>query len=662
LATSVLGIDTGGTFTDFVLVEEGRVSVHKLPSEAGAPARVAADGLARLGVAQGADVALGTTVATNALLERRGARTALVTTAGFEDVLQLGRQARFDLYALEYVPPEPLVPSDMRIGVRERVGADGAVLEHLSAQELRRVVREVRDRGVDAVAVCLLFSFLNPTHERQVAAALRHALPGCFVTASADVLPEFREFERTSTVAVNAYVGPLVAGYLRAMQEAVGRPVRVMQSSGGSITADLASLQPVRTVLSGPAGGVIGARSVASAAGYEQIITLDMGGTSTDVSVCPGRVLTGRDHVVDSMPVGVPLIDIRTVGAGGGSLARLDVGGALRVGPESAGASPGPACYGVGSEPTVTDANLLLGRVPPDGLLGGRVRLDTERAASALTSVASGMGADLQEAALGVVRVANAIMERALRNVSLEQGYDPREFTLVAFGGAGPQHACALAASLGMPQVLVPPSPGVLSALGVAIADVSRDLSRTVMVTGKAGMHAVAEALDSLEAAGMEEMTAEGFPGGSLAIDRWLDARYAGQSFELAVAWPSEASYDAVTAAFHNEHERRFGYSDPGGVVEIVTARLRLTAPAEIPEPRWERVVTAVAEPEGSTEVWFDDGAVEAALYRRERLRPGDWLTGPALVVQMDATTVVPPGWRGEVDAIRNLILIPEAS
>ena len=662
MTTSVLGIDTGGTFTDFVLVEDGRVSVHKLPSDVGAPARVAADGLAKLGVTQGADVALGTTVATNALLERSGARTALVTTAGFEDVLQLGRQARFDLYALEYVPPETLVPSDMRIGVRERVGAEGAVLEHLSAQEVSRVVQEVRDRSVDAVAVCLLFSFLNPAHERQIAAALRQALPGCFVTASADVLPEFREFERTSTVAVNAYVGPLVAGYLRAMQEAVGPPLRVMQSSGGSVTADLASRQPVRTVLSGPAGGVIGARSVASAAGYEQIITLDMGGTSTDVSVCPGRVLTGRDHVVDGMPVGVPLIDIRTVGAGGGSLARLDAGGALRVGPESAGASPGPACYGVGSEPTVTDANLLLGRVPPDGLLGGRVKLDAERAASALTGVASGMGVDVQEAALGVVRVANGIMERALRNVSLEQGYDPREFTLVAFGGAGPQHACALAASLGIPQVLVPPSPGVLSALGVAIADVSRDLSRTVMVTGAAGMHAAAEVLDSLEAAGMEEMTAEGFSGGSLTIDRWLDARYAGQSFELAVAWPGEASYDAVTAAFHDEHERRFGYRDPGGVVEIVTARLRLTAPADVPEPRRERVVTGVAEPEGSTEVWFDDGAVEAALYRRERLRPGDGLTGPALVVQMDATTVVPPGWRGEVDAIRNLILTPEAS
>ncbi len=659
----VIGIDTGGTFTDFVLVRDGTIVTLKAPSTPDDPARAAVEGMVTLG-SEAAVVVHGTTVATNALLERKGARTALVTTAGFEDVLRLGRQARSELYALEYEAPEPLIAPGRSVGVAERVGADGSVVAALSDADARRVAEAVAALDIEAVAVSLLFSFLRPEHEQRLAAAIERLLPEVFISLSSDVLPEFREYERASTVSANAYVGPLMSGYLGRMQQRLNVPLRVMQSSGGSTPVELARRHPVRTVLSGPAGGVIGGMYVAEAAGFDHVITFDMGGTSTDVALIPGRVQLTTGHTVGTVPIGVPAVDIHTVGAGGGSIARVDAGGALRVGPESAGAVPGPACYGVGDEPTVTDANLALGRLVPEHFVGGSMSLDASRASDAMARVAMAMGAGPTDAALGIVRVANAVMERALRAVSLERGHDPRDFTLVAFGGAGPQHACELAAALDIGRVLVPRYPGVLSALGVAIADVAKDFSRTVMARDEASLASVGDAFAVLEAEGVADLAGEGFAREGLRIERFVDVRYVGQSFELAVRWPERSAnaYADLAAAFHQAHEQRFGYTNPQAPVEVVTARLRVVAATE--RPPLERLQPAFGEApvSGRVEAWFETGSRSVALHEREALRPGHRLAGPALVVQMDATTVLPPGWAGSVDPLGNLILVPEGS
>ena len=654
---STLGIDTGGTFTDFVLIADGDLVVHKLPSTPDDPSRAAVDGTASMALADGSRVAYGTTVATNALLERKGARTALVTTDGFEDVIQIGRQARTRLYDLEYHPPEPLVPPSLRIGVTERVAADGSVVVPLTDAVVADIVLRVRESGADAVAVSLLFSFLHPAHEVTLRDALSNAGLPLFVTASSDLLPEFREFERTSTVVVNAYIGPLMSAYLERLGSLIKHPLSVMQSSGGGTSLAVARREPVRTVLSGPAGGVIGATYVAGLSGFDNIITFDMGGTSTDVALCPGRVQTSTNHAVDGMPIGVPVIDIYTVGAGGGSIARVDKGGALRVGPESAGADPGPACYGRGDEPTVTDANLLLGRMLPERFLGGLMAISPSRAEAAVESIASTMNVSARESALGVVRVANAVMERALRNVSLERGFDPREFTLVSFGGAGPQHGCELAEALGIRSVLVPRYPGVLSALGVAIADSSKEISRTVMVEDVAGFTSAANTIDDLGRHARAALASEGADLTRVSVERAADVRYKGQSFELRLDWPDDASYDVLANAFHSEHEARFGYADHRAPVVIVNVRARAVENAEFPELPEEPGVPYAATPVSTTEIWFSASASSANVYEREALAPGASLDGPALITQMDTTIVVPPGWCGTVDGRRNLLL-----
>ena len=660
MARTLLGIDTGGTFTDFVLVQEGQIAVFKTRSTPSDPSIASVEGIRALQTPPNAEVVHGTTVATNALLQRRGARTAVVATAGFEDLLQIGRQARSDLYALEYEAPVPLAPAELRLGAVERVGADGEAALALSEAEVERVAREVRALGVEAVAVSLLFSFLGPEHERMLGAALARQ-EGLFVSLSSEVLPEFREYERTSTVTVNAYVGPVMDGYLRRLEEGAERKVTIMQSSGGSAPVGLTRVHPVRTILSGPAGGVIGARMVAGAAGYHQIMTLDMGGTSTDVSLCPGEAQVSTSHSVGGLPIGVPAIDIETVGAGGGSIARLDQGGALRVGPESAGADPGPACYGVGVEPTVTDANLVLGRMSPDDFLGGRAQLDAGRAQAAIDSLAAAGQMSREEAAAGVVRVANAVMERAMRSVSLERGFDPRDFTLVAFGGAGPQHACELAQALDIVQVFVARHPGVLSALGAAVGDTVRDYSRTVMARRGADAAKVEEAFAALEAQGRSELTAEGIDPSAVRIERRVDARYVGQSYELSLKRPEVEGRDgllqAVSEAFHAAHGRRFGYSNPTAPVEVVNARVRAVAPTERPAFERRPRVAGAPRPRRMARAWFDGGWRETPVYAREELAPGHAFEGPALVTQMDSTTVAPPGWSAEVDELENIVL-----
>ena len=665
---TVVGIDVGGTFTDIAVLKDGQLTVHKLPSTPQNPSLGIVQGVEEVGIERGdADFVHGSTVATNALLEGKGARTALVTTMGFEDVLEIGRQSRAELYNLEQDRTPTLAPWELRFGLPERIDYTGQILEDLEAQAIEALMTLIGQSGAEAVAVSFLFSFLNPVHEDMVNEALRKLDPRPFISLSSQVLPEFREFERTSTVVVNAYVGQVMSRYLGELEEELGEGLRIMQSSGGSITARLAANQPVRTILSGPAGGVVGAFHVATEAGYQDIITLDMGGTSTDVSLCPGRIKETGSSNVGGHPISVPMIEIHTVGAGGGSIARVDTGGALTVGPQSAGADPGPACYGRGDQLTVSDANLLLGRLRPDRFLGGRLTLDLPRSQGLMGTLAAALGLGEQQAALGILRVVNANMERAIRSISLERGYDPRTFTLVPFGGAGPVHGCELAQELGIPRVLIPARPGILSALGVAIADVVKDYSRTVMLRGAdLERTRLEEEFHGMEGLARTELRQEGLPSDQMTARRFLDVRYVGQSFELTVDYPtsrasrsSEGMARTISDSFYRAHLQRFGYADRGEPVEIVNLRLKLDLLVDKPDLHLETSAGSgldQAELE-RVKVVFRDGELVTPLYQRDLLAAGDRITGPALVVQLDTTTVVPPGWQGDVDSYGNLLL-----
>lgn len=655
--TAILGIDIGGTFTDFVLLQEGVISVHKRLSSPHDPSRSMLAGIGEIMLADDADVVHGSTVATNALLERRGACTALITTEGFADVLEIGRQNRPDLYALVPQKPPPLIPAERRLEVRERVSAQGQVLIPLNPDDLSPLIGRLEALNVESVAVSLLFSFLYPYHEQLVAEALRGRF---FVSLSSEVLPEYREYERTSTTVINAYVAPIMGRYLERVEKGIGgRRLRIMQSNGGVVTAATARMEAARTALSGPAGGVVGAFHAAQMGGFDHAITFDMGGTSTDVALCPGEITRTSDAHIGGLPLRLPIVDIHTVGAGGGSLARVDAGGALLVGPESAGADPGPACYGHGEEPTVTDANLLLGRLHPDHFLGGQMRLYPERAIAAFKRLADAMGVGApEEAAWGVVEVANATMVRAIRTISVERGRDPRIFTLVAFGGAGPLHACALAEALSIPRVLSPRTPGVLSALGMVLADLVKDYSQTVMLSQlalEAGK--LTAAFGSMIERARQDLLNEGIADEAITIARALDMRYVGQSHELAIAEPVDGDW---MAAFHAAHDRRYGYNQPEEPVEIVNIRLK--AIGQGPKPTFEALPEGGPEPTAAfldeAPAWFAlDEPQPTALYTRERLEAGNQLLGPAIIFQLDATTVIPPAWQGVVDRWGNLIL-----
>ena len=667
MTTTVVGIDVGGTFTDIAVLRDGVLSVHKLPSTPADPSVGITAGVRDTGVdIANADFIHGSTVATNALLEGKGGRTALVTTMGFEDVLEIGRQNRADLYDLSMERPEPLAPWQLRFGLPERIDYTGTILDDLTPESIDALVGLLDAAEVDGVAVSFLFSFLNPAHEEILAERLAQLTTRPFISISSRILPEFREYERTSTVVVNSYVGPVMARYLTQLGSVLGQGLRIMQSSGGSITASLAADQPVRTILSGPAGGVVGAFYTGVQAGYPDIITLDMGGTSTDVSLCPGRIKETTSANLGGYPVSVPMIEIHTVGAGGGSIARVDAGGALVVGPQSAGADPGPACYGRGDRITVTDANLTLGRLRSDGFLGGRMTLNQERSQELMTDLAGGVGASSTDTALGIIRVVNSNMERAIRAISLERGYDPREFTLVPFGGAGPMHACELAAELGIPRVLVPGHPGILSALGVAIADVVKDYSRTVMLRGEDLDKArLEEEFHGMEQLARAELMEEGLPADAMVSRRFLDVRYVGQSFELTVDCPSLTGRGDLTRSiaseFYAAHLQRFGYADRALPVEVVNLRLKLELAVDKPhlEPASDGGRDASRAAMGNVEVVFAQGAVDTMLYDRDRLQTGNRIAGPALLLQLDTTIVVPPGWAGEVDPYGNLLLEP---
>jgi N-methylhydantoinase A len=657
-----IAIDSGGTFTDCVWLEDSTLRILKVFSTPADPAQAIAEAVHKIaGEANEIVVLHGTTVGTNTLLQRKGARVAFVTTKGFEDSIEIGRQQRPKLYDFFFEREPALAGAELRFGVDERTSAEGEVLRAPDPDCLAELAKQIGAQKPQAIALSLLFSFANPANEKAVAEALASlSLP---LSVSHQILPEFREYERASTVLVNAYLQPIMQRYLTNLQERAtnrgGKKARifVMQSSGGITALKTAAEQPVRTVLSGPAGGIVGAAAVAGRSGFDRIITFDMGGTSTDVALVDGRPSTTNEAEVAGLPVRVPVLDIHTVGAGGGSLARFDAAGALRVGPESAGADPGPICYGKGERPTVTDANLLLGRLPADQFLGGDFRLDLPRTQNVVARWLKEQGSrlSLEEFAAGVVRVVNANMEKAIRVVSIERGHDPRQFSLVAFGGAGAMHACELAAALRIPRLIVPAYPGALSALGILISDVVKDHSRTVLIrvppSTKAGTKREglpAKKLDAIFGELLREIASE------LKKENWqgravyeasCDVRYRGQGYELNLAYGAD-----LLQRFHAEHKRRYGYSSPEREVEIVTVRLRgrVASPEKLERLKIQAEEGRLREAKGS--VYFEGRRYKAAIMPRSSVRRGKTFRGPAIITEYSATTVIPPGFTFMVD------------
>ena len=625
-----IGIDTGGTFTDFIVVRENDIESFKLRSNPKSPASVILAGLRRIAAPARTEVVHGSTVATNALLERKGARTAFVTTEGFTDLLRIGRQNRPQLYNLTPPLKRHLVPPSLCFGVTERAYFDGSTAKRPSRAELKRLKQRLARAGVQSVAICFLHAYANAENEQLAARTLSGDY---YLCCSHEVSPEFREFERASSTLINAYVGPLMDAYLSELEHGSPHRVSILQSNGGFISTSEARRHAVRTILSGPAGGVVGAGAAAGWSGFERALTFDMGGTSTDVSLWDGKLRVTTESYIDGLPVRVPMLDIHTVGAGGGSIARVDEGGLLRVGPESAGADPGPACYGKGEHATVTDAHVVLGRITSRQFLSGEMEIDTARAEAAVDRVAGTLKSDRIATAEGIVRIANANMERAIRVVSIERGQDPRDFPLVAFGGCGGLHACEMAEELGIRTVIVPRFAGALSALGMLLADRVRDYSASIVDATQIERRFV-----ELERAARRDM-----PGATIV--RMADCRYVGQSYELTIDWGS---------SFHDEHQRIYGYSDPRRATEVITVRVRATILAGKPHrPHFKRSVLK-ANPE-SRRVCTGGKFQSVPVFAREQVRERD-ARGPALVLDYGATTLIPCGWRFHVDRVGNLI------
>jgi N-methylhydantoinase A len=648
---ALLGVDVGGTFTDAVLVAGARVHTAKVPttpSDQSQGVMAAVElvlGQAGAEPSQLARFAHGMTVGTNALLEQRGARTALLATEGFTDVIELARQTRPELYRPCRDRPAPLVPPQLRFAVRERTGP-GGVMPPIDEQALETAVENLAGADVEAVAVALLHSYADASHERQVAHAVGRRLPGVHVSTSHELVNVFREFERTSTTVIDAYLSPLMGEYLRRLQqraEDAGLPEpQIMQSSGGLMSAPAAARHAAWTVLSGPAGGAVGAAYAATLSGHEDVLSFDMGGTSCDVAVVDGgRVRQTAARTIAGRPLQLPMVDVHTVGAGGGSIGWADAGGALRVGPQSAGAEPGPACYGRGGEQaTVTDANLALGYLSPGESLAGGVRLDGEAAMQALGRLGERVGLGPIETAAGIVRVADQEMLRALRVVTVERGVDPRGYALVAFGGAGPMHAARLAEQLEIGRVLLPRAAGVLSALGLVVSESRRDVARSVLLAGESlsedRVEAVVRELGSL--------LDEELPGAEVEVT--FDLRYRGQSFELPVAAPERPSPQLLREAFERANRERYGYVDPEAELELVNVRAAAAAGTATPELQAGTGAGAISSERAA---WFDGRQLQIEVLSGE-LDPGDRVQGPAVCELPEATVVVPPGWRGSVD------------
>ena len=684
-----IAIDTGGTFTDCVWRDRGRLRMLKVFSTPADPSHAIVEALRQIAPQEDFTLLHGTTVGTNTLLERKGARTALVTTAGFEDAIEIGRQARPKLYDFFFDRIEPLVSKDLRFGLNERTAAHGEILTSPTPQELRALADQLAAAKPESIATSFLFSFANPKNELAAALALTSlAVP---LSISHQILPEFREYERTSTVVINAYLQPVMQSYLENLERRAGELVEerrfgaaksgqkigasapaatrsrifVMQSSGGITALSTAAREPVRTVLSGPAGGVIGALTTARASGFDHIIAFDMGGTSTDVSLVENEIKTATDAQIAGLPVAVPMLDIHTVGAGGGSLARFDAAGVLRVGPESAGADPGPICYGRGLQPTVTDANLLLGRLQPKRFLGGDFTLDLDRTRRITQEwlKKQNPSLSLENFAAGVIRVVNATMEKAIRVVSIERGRDPRHFALVAFGGAGGLHACALAEALSIPQVIVPAFPGALSALGILASDVVKDYSRTVLwrVSKKIPAERLRSEFATLEKTAAADFRRESWPD-KAHYHRSVDLRYRGQGYELSLPYTKNLLRD-----FEAEHRRRYGYSHPTREIELVTLRFRAIAKSPHLRITKDNVETGTLARPGRAKlggpsplkapVHFEGKKQETKICSRENLSPTQKYFGPAIIIEYSATTVIPPGKQFHLDEAANLIV-----
>ena len=707
-----IGVDTGGTFTDCVVLKASRIEIRKVFSTPEDATGGILEGVRRLaGNSRRRRPTLihGTTVGTNSVLERRGAPVALVTTAGFEDLIEIGRQNRPRLYDLNVRRDPALVPRTLRWGAKERTAADGKLLARPDAAELARLRRAVKRSRAESVAICFLFSFANSANERSVARALRDL--GLPLSVSHEILPEFREYERLSTVVINAFLAPRLGQYLgrldreakrwfglgrppaggkqqnarlqnaRQQKKKSSAPIFIMQSSGGIATAARAAREPVRTILSGPAGGVVATRWLADRLGIRRVISFDMGGTSTDVCLLDGPARTTHETTLGGLPVAVPVLDVHSVGAGGGSLARLDAGGALRVGPESSGAVPGPICYGRGgTQPAVTDAHLLLGRLDPECFLGGEFPLDAQATQRGFEKFLHGRDGTRKgrqasrmtplELAQGIVAVSNATMEKALRVISIERGHDPREFSLVCYGGAGGLHAAELARSLGLEQVLVPQNPGTFSAMGILLSDIVKDLSQSVLLpVASAGKQTqssrsqklfenLERRLARLEQVARAELRRDQMPDGPVKVARRLDIRYAGQSYELSVPFTRQFG-----ELFHREHEKAYGYRDTARPLEIVNLRIRLVIPTRKPRLQQERVARNAGGGliVKKTTAWFGGRRHQTPFYNRDALRPGARFRGPAVVVEYSSTVVVPPGFVCRVDKYHNLVITQHA-
>jgi N-methylhydantoinase A len=681
-----IGVDTGGTFTDLCAYDDetGRLHVRKVSSTPADPGQAITQGLGELldqidgrGVDEVTYFAHGTTVGTNALLTGRGVPTGLITTKGFRDLLELGRGRRPHMYDLQADKPAPFVPRDLRMEVTERVRHDGRVETPLDVDEVRAAVRALKDKGVVSIAVCLLYSYVRPDHERAIGDIIKEEFPAAYVSLSSDVLPEFREFERLSTVVTNAYIGPVVADYLARLratlaESGLGCEPHVTQSNGGIIPFVTAERLPVRLVLSGPSTGVVGASAICAAAGFPDIITFDMGGTSSDVSLVQnGEPKVAASLEIDGRPVRSPMLDIHTVGAGGGSIAWIDSGGHLRVGPMSAGAFPGPACYGNGEEPTFTDANVVLQVLNPDYLLNGQLKIDKEASHRAVGRLADRLGLSVPETAHGIIRVVTANMARAIRVISVHRGYDPRDYALVPFGGAGPLHAARLAAELGSSTIVIPETPGAQSALGLLMTDIRSDFMRTQIVrVHEQDTTQLHDVLTDLSDQAVKWFDSEGIAPDRRSLTRSVDMRYTGQNYELAVDVPDGAvTADAVRQlieAFESAHDRMYGYRSQNEPVEAVTFRVQAVgsvARADIVRsvPRGSKLSDAVV---ARRAVYLPEAGdhVDCPVYDRALLDVGHRLTGPAIIEQMDSTTLLLPSDTCEVDEMRNLIIRTQGS
>jgi len=649
-----VAVDTGGTFTDFVIEDQGRLTTYKLSSTPEDPSQAILEGLKALGATSPDLLLHGTTVGTNAFLTRRGARVLLVTTAGFEDVIFIGRQNRPKLFDFWVTKPQPLLSRRQVVGVTERMNAQGEVLKALAQEEIQLLRKLIQEKGFASVAVSLLHSYANPLHEERIKAGLEDL--GVPVSLSSEILPEFREFERTSTTLVNAYLAPIMARYVGHLSRNLPRTkLFLMQSSGGLMPAEAVGKRAAATLLSGPAGGVQGAWTLAQHLGLEKIITFDMGGTSTDVSLCDGGPTYTRQYQLEGYPVHLKMIDIHTIGAGGGSIAHFDRGGALRVGPQSAGADPGPACYGRGGEePTVTDANLFLGRLLPHYFLGGRLEIHKDYSVNVFARLAQKRGFSPEELALGVIEIVNNNMEQAVKKVSVERGLDPKDFTLVCFGGAGGLHATALASRLSMRQILIPRLSGVLSALGLLMARPSFDFSRTVFLAGdQVAYEYLLPLFDELGQRAFAELAQYGYRRSELEAKAEVDLRYQGQSYELTIPFDPQ-----FRERFHTLHQRLYGYALPLAPLEAVAIRLTLsvvTPPVELPKIQGQRL-----EAREEAEVTISLGQkINCPVFLWEELPPEAQFQGPALVAGPYATIWIEPGWQISVDQYGNLWLTP---